>query len=151
MELSAPAGPGVEKAAERAVEVACDLADLAGVDDWSTAAAEDVLDATDILTDTLGGAGAELTQTLAVVPAATTGAPTPGHRYGCPGARAKRCGVGAPWNAAVREGLPSAAGSVRAPEASVRTAECLIGFLQLRDTWGAMAGRFIEQFPAWPR
>ncbi|GAA2616332.1 hypothetical protein GCM10010304_82340 [Streptomyces roseoviolaceus] len=71
MELSAQAGPGVEKAAEQAVESACHLADLAGPNGWSTAAAEDVLDAIDTLTETLGGAGAELAQTLAVVAAAT--------------------------------------------------------------------------------
>ncbi|MFH9009680.1 hypothetical protein ACH4E5_41525 [Streptomyces afghaniensis] len=61
--------PGTKKAAEQAVEVASHLADPAGADGWSTAAAEDVLDATDILTDTLGGTGTELAQTLAVMPA----------------------------------------------------------------------------------
>ncbi|MEU0250912.1 hypothetical protein ABZ192_42855 [Streptomyces sp. NPDC006235] len=49
MELSAQAGPGVEKTAEQAVESACHLADLAAPNGWSTAPAEDVLDAIDIL------------------------------------------------------------------------------------------------------
>ncbi|MET9679908.1 hypothetical protein [Streptomyces coeruleorubidus] len=71
MELSAQAGPGVEKAAEQTVESACHLADLAGPTGWSTVAAEDVLDAIDTLTETLGGAGEELAQALAAVTAAT--------------------------------------------------------------------------------
>jgi outer membrane receptor protein involved in Fe transport len=71
MELSAQAGPGVEKAAEQTVESACHLADLAGPDGWSTVAAEDVLDAIDTLTETLGGADEELAQALAAVTAAT--------------------------------------------------------------------------------
>ncbi len=77
MELSAQAGPGVEKAAEQTVESAChladlaDLADLAGPDGWSTAAAEDVLDAIDTLTDTLGSVGEDLAQALPTVATAT--------------------------------------------------------------------------------
>ncbi|KDN74840.1 hypothetical protein DF19_27540 [Streptomyces olindensis] len=71
MELSAQAGPGVEKAAEQTVESACHLADLAGPDGWSTAAAEDVLDAIDTLTDTLGSVGEDLAQALAAVATAT--------------------------------------------------------------------------------
>ncbi|MEU0249743.1 hypothetical protein ABZ192_36630 [Streptomyces sp. NPDC006235] len=70
MELSAQAGPGVEKAAEQTVESACHLADLAGPD-GSTVAAEDVLDAVDTLTETLGGAGEDLAQALAAVATAT--------------------------------------------------------------------------------
>ncbi|MFF8235090.1 hypothetical protein [Streptomyces caelestis] len=61
----------MEKAAEQAVESACHLADLAGPDGWSTAAAEDVLDAIDTLTDTLGSVGEDLAQDLAAVAAAT--------------------------------------------------------------------------------
>ncbi|GGU06161.1 hypothetical protein [Streptomyces coeruleorubidus] len=71
MELSAHAGPGVEKAAEQAVESACHLADLAGPDAWSTAATEDVLDAIDTLTDTLSTVGEDLAQALAAVATAT--------------------------------------------------------------------------------
>ncbi|MEU1940482.1 hypothetical protein ACH49O_41365 [Streptomyces coeruleorubidus] len=71
MELSAQAGPGVEQAAEQTVESACHLADLAGPDGWSTAAAEDVLDAIDTLTEALGSAGEDLAQALAAVGAAT--------------------------------------------------------------------------------
>lgn len=99
MELSAQAGPGVEKAAEQTVESAChlaDLADLAGPDGWSTAAAEDVLDAIDTLTDTLGSVGEDLAQVLPTVATATAqGAPAPGHHRGRPGARAGQRGVGA--------------------------------------------------------
>jgi hypothetical protein len=47
------------------------LADLAGVDSWSTVAAEDVLDAIDTLIEALGGAGPELAQALAEVAVAT--------------------------------------------------------------------------------
>ncbi|MFJ8719656.1 hypothetical protein ACIRD9_42055 [Streptomyces violaceus] len=71
MELSAPAGPGVEKAAEQAVESACHLADVAGPAGWSTATAENVLDALDTLTEALDGAGAEIAQAPAVVAVAT--------------------------------------------------------------------------------
>ncbi|MFH8500549.1 hypothetical protein [Streptomyces coeruleorubidus] len=71
MELSAQAGPGVEKAAEKAVESACHLADLAGPEGWSTAAVEDVLDAIDTLTGTLGSVGEDLAQALAAVATAT--------------------------------------------------------------------------------
>ena len=74
MELSAQAGPGVEKAAEQTIESACHLADLAGPDGWSTAAAEDVLDVIDTLTDALSGAGTELAQALATVAAAAADA-----------------------------------------------------------------------------
>jgi hypothetical protein len=92
MELSAQAGPGVEKAAEQTVESACHLADLAGPTDCSTVAAEDVLDAIDTLTETLGGADEEFAQALAAVTAATAQA-----RRRCerPADRARRRGVGA--------------------------------------------------------
>ncbi|MDQ1022352.1 hypothetical protein [Streptomyces afghaniensis] len=63
MKLSVQAGPGVEKAAEQAVESACHLADLAGPNGWSTAAAEDVLDAIDTLTEALGDAGVDRRRT----------------------------------------------------------------------------------------
>jgi hypothetical protein len=68
------AAPGVEQHAEQVAESACHLADLAGPDGWSTAAAEDALDAIDTLTETLGSAGPELAQALAAVAAATGGA-----------------------------------------------------------------------------
>ncbi|MFI7020156.1 hypothetical protein [Streptomyces sp. NPDC050164] len=74
MELSAQAGPGVEKTAEQTVESACHLADAAGPGGWSTAAAEDALDAIDTLAEALSGAGQELAQALAAVAAATTAA-----------------------------------------------------------------------------
>ncbi|MEU3220153.1 hypothetical protein [Streptomyces sp. NPDC006971] len=74
MELAERAAPGVEQYAELAAETACHLADAAGPGGWSAAAAEDVLDAIDTLTEALGGAGPELAQTLAAVAAATNGA-----------------------------------------------------------------------------
>nr|WP_202462765.1 hypothetical protein [Streptomyces sp. SID8374] len=54
-----------------AVETACHLADIARPGGWSTAAAEDVLDAVDTLTEALGGADPELAQILVAVAAAT--------------------------------------------------------------------------------
>ncbi|MCS0606012.1 hypothetical protein NX794_33110 [Streptomyces sp. LP11] len=65
------AAPGVERHAELAVETACQLADIARPDGWSAAAAEDVLDAVDTLTEALSGADPELAQALAAVAAAT--------------------------------------------------------------------------------
>ncbi|MFI9029932.1 hypothetical protein [Streptomyces sp. NPDC053560] len=64
----------MEQAAEQSIESACHLADLVSPNAWSTAAAEDVLDAIDTLTEALGGAGPELAQALAAVAAATTDA-----------------------------------------------------------------------------
>ncbi|GGS98280.1 hypothetical protein [Streptomyces violaceus] len=61
----------MEKAAEQVVESACHLADLAAPNGWSTTAVEDVLDAIETLTETLGGAGAELAQARAAVATAT--------------------------------------------------------------------------------
>ncbi|MDQ1022376.1 hypothetical protein QFZ43_008925 [Streptomyces afghaniensis] len=119
MELSGQAGPGVEKAAEQAVESACHLADLADPDGWSTAAAEDVLDAI----DTLGCVGEDLAQTAAAVAIATAEA-------------RRRLGITVDAQAPGRDGAASVsvasgpgrrprgvAGSVRASGASVRTAE----------------------------
>ncbi|MEU9900039.1 hypothetical protein AB0H67_41970 [Streptomyces phaeochromogenes] len=71
MELSSQAAPGVEKAAERAVESACHLADTAGSTDWSEAAAEDALDAVDTLAGALAELGPEAARALAAVAAAT--------------------------------------------------------------------------------
>ncbi|MGA5508931.1 hypothetical protein [Streptomyces umbrinus] len=71
MELSSHAAPGVEKAAEQAVESACHLADTAGPTDWSAAAAEDALDAVDTLAEALAELGPEAAQALAAVTAAT--------------------------------------------------------------------------------
>ncbi|MER7407859.1 hypothetical protein ABT373_36655 [Streptomyces sp. NPDC000070] len=125
MELSAQAGPGVEKAAEQAVESACHLADLAGPDGWRTVAAEDVLDAIDTLTDTLGSAGEELVQALAVVTAATAEAR---RRLGiaaedqAPGREARRRCL---YRVARDEGPPGVAGSVRVSGASVQTTKKL--------------------------
>ncbi|MFD3381949.1 MULTISPECIES: hypothetical protein [unclassified Streptomyces] len=71
MELSSQAAPGVEKAAEHAVESACHLADTAGFTDWNVAAAEDALDAVDTLAGALAELGPETAQALGAVTAAT--------------------------------------------------------------------------------
>ncbi|MGW1014514.1 hypothetical protein ACWD4X_31295 [Streptomyces termitum] len=71
MEPWGRAAPGVEQHAERAVEAACGLADAAGPGGWSTAAAEDALDAIDTLAEALSGADPELAQALAAVAATT--------------------------------------------------------------------------------
>ncbi|MDX3025399.1 hypothetical protein [Streptomyces acidiscabies] len=72
MEPLGQAQPGVEQRAEQAVESACHLADTTGPGAWSTAAAEDTLDAIDTLTEALGTIGPEITEALAAVAAATT-------------------------------------------------------------------------------
>lgn len=74
MESWGRAAPGVEQHAEQVAESACHLADIAGPGAWSTAAAEDALDAIDTLTEALGSADPELTQALAAVAAATNDA-----------------------------------------------------------------------------
>ncbi|MFJ8470017.1 hypothetical protein [Streptomyces swartbergensis] len=102
MELSAQAGPGVEKAAEQTAESACHLADLAGPTGWSTVAAEDVLDTIDTLTDALGGAGEDLAQALAAEAAATVEA-------------RRRLGIAVDAQAPRRDGA-AAAPVVRGPE-----------------------------------
>lgn len=71
MESWGRAAPGVEQHAERVVEAACHLADLTSPGGWSTAAAEDALDAIDTLAEALGSAGPELAHALAAVAAAT--------------------------------------------------------------------------------
>ncbi|MEU3400710.1 hypothetical protein [Streptomyces filamentosus] len=77
MESWERAAPGVEQHAEQAVEAAWNLADVAGPGGWSTAAAEDALDAIDTLTEALGGADPELARTLAAVAAALPSASPP--------------------------------------------------------------------------
>jgi len=72
MEPLGQAQPGVEQRAEQAVENACHLADATGPGAWSTAAAEDALDAIDTLTEALGTIGPEISEALAAVAAATT-------------------------------------------------------------------------------
>ncbi|MBB3081664.1 hypothetical protein FHS41_008222 [Streptomyces violarus] len=130
MELSAQAVPGVEKAAEQAVESACHLADLAVPNGWSTAAAEDVLDAIDTLTETLGGAGAELAQALAAVsgppPLGRAGTWASPWRVRRPSAIARCRSL---YRAARSESRPGVADSGRASGASVRTAD---GRMRLR-------------------
>ncbi|MGW7460972.1 hypothetical protein [Streptomyces sp. NPDC054797] len=71
MEWLGRAAPGVEQRAGQAADAACHLADATGPGDWSTAAAEDALDAIDTLVEALGSTGENITQTLAVVAAAT--------------------------------------------------------------------------------
>ncbi|MEV7445704.1 hypothetical protein AB0O22_31980 [Streptomyces sp. NPDC091204] len=71
MEWLGRAAPGVEQLAGQAADAACHLADTTGPGDWSTAAAEDALDAIDILVEALGSTGENIAQALAVVAAAT--------------------------------------------------------------------------------
>ncbi|MEV1069964.1 hypothetical protein [Streptomyces sp. NPDC050263] len=64
--------PGVEHYAETAAESACHLADIAGPESWSPAAADDALDAIDTLAGALSALGPDIAATLAPVTAATT-------------------------------------------------------------------------------
>ncbi|MFF5523121.1 hypothetical protein [Streptomyces coeruleorubidus] len=117
------AGPSLQSWYKLRWAGACHLADLAGPDGWSTAAAEDVLAAIDTLTDTHGGAGEELAQALAAVATATAQAR---RRLGitvddqAPG---RDMAARRPWRVARGESPPDVAGSVRASGASVRTTE----------------------------
>ncbi|MFI1798998.1 hypothetical protein ACH427_16855 [Streptomyces sp. NPDC020379] len=72
MESLRRAAPGVEHRAEQAAETACHLADATVRGGWSTAAAEDALDAIDTLVEALGSVGDDaVAQALAVVAVAT--------------------------------------------------------------------------------
>ncbi|MFI5476644.1 hypothetical protein ACIA6D_41520 [Streptomyces cacaoi] len=66
--------PGVEHYAETAAESACHLADTAGPESWSTAAADDALDAIDTLAAALSALGPDVAAALAPVTAATANA-----------------------------------------------------------------------------
>ncbi|GAA2415659.1 hypothetical protein GCM10010255_62380 [Streptomyces coeruleofuscus] len=101
MELSAQAGPGVEKAAEEAVESACHLADLVNPDGWSTVTSEDVLDAIDPLTKAFGRAEAELAQALVAVA-------RPHHRAAATIAVRRRLGIAVDGQAPGRDNAASA-------------------------------------------
>jgi len=75
MELSSRAAPGVEKYAEHVVENACHLADAAcGAGGWSSAAADDALEAIDTLAAVLSALGPAVAGALAPVAAAAVGA-----------------------------------------------------------------------------
>ncbi|MFD8938567.1 hypothetical protein ACFV0R_25510 [Streptomyces sp. NPDC059578] len=74
MGLNARAAPGVEQRAELAVVSACHLADAVTPTAWSTGAAEDALDAIDVLATALSGISPETAEALAAVTAATTAA-----------------------------------------------------------------------------
>ncbi|MFI1890695.1 hypothetical protein [Streptomyces jumonjinensis] len=74
MGLSSRAAPGVEQRAELAAVSACHLADAVTLTAWSTAAAEDALDAIDVLTAALSGISPETAEALAAVVAATADA-----------------------------------------------------------------------------
>ncbi|MGX1540866.1 hypothetical protein ACWIGC_28590, partial [Streptomyces diastaticus] len=108
MGLNARAAHGVEHRAELAVESACHLADAATPTAWSAAAAEDALDAIDVLAAALSRISPETAEARrqlglpadaetaapgeAAVPAAGTGQPaTPGR---LPRPRARRRGLG---------------------------------------------------------
>ncbi|MFI2215191.1 hypothetical protein [Streptomyces sp. NPDC020141] len=74
MGLNARAAPGVEARAELAVESACHLADAVTPTAWSRSAAEDALDAIDVLAAALSRIGPETGEALAAVAAATADA-----------------------------------------------------------------------------
>ncbi|MFF8960774.1 hypothetical protein [Streptomyces sp. NPDC014894] len=74
MGLNARAAPGVEQRAELAVVSACHLADVVTPTAWSTGAAEDALDAIDVLAAALSEISPETADALGAVTAATTAA-----------------------------------------------------------------------------
>ncbi|WP_329564332.1 hypothetical protein [Streptomyces uncialis] len=74
MGLTSRAAPGVEQRAELVVESACHLADVVTPTTWSEAAAEDALDAIDVLTAALSGISPATAEALAAVAAATAAA-----------------------------------------------------------------------------
>ncbi|MEW1551179.1 hypothetical protein, partial [Streptomyces tsukubensis] len=74
MGLSSRAAPGAEQRAELVVESACHLADAVTPTAWSEAAAEDALDAIDVLAAALSGISPETAEALAAMVAATAGA-----------------------------------------------------------------------------
>ena len=69
--MSPRATPRVEQYAEQAVESACHLADMAGPEGWSAAAADDALEAIETLAGALSTLGPEVAKALATVTAAT--------------------------------------------------------------------------------
>ncbi|MFI5945527.1 hypothetical protein ACIBCB_35520 [Streptomyces uncialis] len=71
MGLNSRAAPGVEQRAELAVVSACHLADVVAPTAWSEAAAEDALDAIDVLAAALSGISPATAEALAVVAGAT--------------------------------------------------------------------------------
>ncbi|MFI5945923.1 hypothetical protein ACIBCB_37510, partial [Streptomyces uncialis] len=79
MGLTSRAAPGVEQRAELVVESACHLADVVTPTTWSEAAAEDALDAIDVLTAALSGISPATAEALAAV-AAAPAPPPPPHR-----------------------------------------------------------------------
>jgi hypothetical protein len=74
MGLNEQAAPGVEQRAESVVVSACHLADVVTPTAWSAAAAEDALDAIDVLAAALSGISPETAGALAAVAAATADA-----------------------------------------------------------------------------
>ncbi|MFI2215102.1 hypothetical protein [Streptomyces sp. NPDC020141] len=74
MGLNSRAAPRVGQRAELAVVSACHLADAVAPTAWSAAAAEDALDAIDVLATALSGISPETVGALAAVVAATADA-----------------------------------------------------------------------------
>ncbi|MEU3619807.1 hypothetical protein ABZ725_47110 [Streptomyces sp. NPDC006872] len=66
--------PGIEQYAETAAENACHLADATAPESWSSAAADDALDAIDTLAGALSALGPDVAAALAPVMAATADA-----------------------------------------------------------------------------
>ncbi|MFE2045307.1 hypothetical protein ACFXAZ_31210 [Streptomyces sp. NPDC059477] len=71
MGLNEQAAPGVEQRAESVVVSACHLADVVAPTAWNAAAAEDALDAIDVLAAALSQISPETAGALAAVAAAT--------------------------------------------------------------------------------
>ncbi|MFE7046273.1 hypothetical protein ACFU9X_44955 [Streptomyces atratus] len=116
MGLNSRAAPGVEQRAELAVVSACHLADAVTPTAWSAAAAEDTLDAIDVLTTALSGISPEPAGALAAVAAATADAR---RRLGLPA----DADTAAPGDAAVpaaRTGQQAAPGKLPRPRARRR-------------------------------
>ncbi|MFI6530711.1 hypothetical protein [Streptomyces uncialis] len=116
MGLNARAAPGVEQRAELAVERACHLADAVTPTAWSAAAAEDALDAIDVLATALSGIGPETAGALAAVAAATAEAR---RRLGLP-ADAESAAPGEAAVPAAGTGQPAAPGKLPRPRARRR-------------------------------
>ncbi|MEU5091099.1 hypothetical protein [Streptomyces sp. NPDC021356] len=71
MSLPDRAAPGVQEQAEGVADGACQLADAAGPGAWNLPAAEDAVEAIDVLVQALAAIDPEAARILAGVPAAT--------------------------------------------------------------------------------
>jgi hypothetical protein len=105
MKLVEIAAPGIEKFADDAAEAACNLADVATPDAWSTGAVEDAVEAIDTLAEALAQIHPDAARILAAIPAATAelrrhlaaDAPEPAKGARPPERRGRRRGLGHGW------------------------------------------------------